>query len=364
MKKKKTELQTAQEETERLAKESNKKIEVLGEKTSALSDQLNNLQAVFDTIRGVPNEEKLKLEKLKKVRLNWIQQVKKIEADYKAAQVKTIGGGAAGASAGVAIASLGPSAAMGIATTFGVASTGTAISSLSGAAATNAALAWIGGGSLAAGGGGMAAGNVFLALTGPVGWSIAGVALLSSGLAIWKSRNDKIKLEAIFTSISHRDTNSYRLAIVELNERINRIMDETKLLIEAIKGSKSYGTDYDKMTEQQQIQLITFANLMNASTQLLVNPILGLQPKYTEKDYSEFVNSIDHSIDKFNYQTFQTIIISLANLLYTIILDEKDKKILWKSLKKNNKFLEAMHVDKKEFNLIIIDKVESALNKK
>lgn len=364
MKKKKSELQIAQEETERLAKESNEKIEVLGEKTSSLAEQLNNLQAVFDAIRGVPNEEKLKLEKLKKVRLNWIQQVEKIEADYKVAQAKTIGGGAAGASAGVAVVALGPSAAMGIATTFGVASTGTAISSLSGAAATNAALAWIGGGSLAAGGGGMAAGNAFLVLTGPVGWSIASVALISSLAMLRKSRNDKIKLEAIFTSISHRDTKSYQLAIVELNERIDRIMNETKLLIEAIKEAKSYGTDYDKMTEQQQVQLITFVNLMNASTQLLVNPILGLQPKYTEKDYSEFVNSINHSIDKFDYQTFQTVIISLANLLYMIILDEKDKKLLWKSLKKNNEFLEAMHVDKKELNLIIIDKVESALNKK
>lgn len=45
---------------------------------------------------------------------------------------------------------------------FGAASTGTAISSLSGAAATNATLAWLGGGSLAAGGGGMAAGTAVL----------------------------------------------------------------------------------------------------------------------------------------------------------------------------------------------------------
>lgn len=45
---------------------------------------------------------------------------------------------------------------------FGIASTGTAISSLSGAAATNATLAALGGGSLAAGGGGMALGNAVL----------------------------------------------------------------------------------------------------------------------------------------------------------------------------------------------------------
>ena len=41
------------------------------------------------------------------------------------------------------------------------ASTGTAISSLSGAAAKSAAWAWLGGGSVAAGGGGVAAGNAF-----------------------------------------------------------------------------------------------------------------------------------------------------------------------------------------------------------
>ena len=44
----------------------------------------------------------------------------------------------------------------------GAASTGTLISTLSGAAASNATLAWLGGGSLAAGGGGIAAGTMVL----------------------------------------------------------------------------------------------------------------------------------------------------------------------------------------------------------
>jgi hypothetical protein len=47
----------------------------------------------------------------------------------------------AGALAGAGVACLGPAAAMACATTFGTASTGVAISSISGAAATNAALA-------------------------------------------------------------------------------------------------------------------------------------------------------------------------------------------------------------------------------
>lgn len=85
-----------------------------------------------------------------------------------------------------------PTAAMWVATTFGTASTGTAISALSGAAATNAALAWLGGGALAAGGGGMAAGQALLALAGPVGWGLAGVSIFTSVLLFWR-KNEKYK---------------------------------------------------------------------------------------------------------------------------------------------------------------------------
>ena len=61
---------------------------------------------------------------------------------------------------------------------FGAASTGTAISSLSGA--TNATLAWLGGGSLAAGGGGMAAGSAVL---GAITATTTGVfALAAAGI--------------------------------------------------------------------------------------------------------------------------------------------------------------------------------------
>ena len=65
---------------------------------------------------------------------------------------------AKGAVAGVSTA-LGAWALVG---TLGTASTGTAISTLSGAAASNAILAWLGGGSIAAGGGGIAAGTMVL----------------------------------------------------------------------------------------------------------------------------------------------------------------------------------------------------------
>ena len=67
------------------------------------------------------------------------------------------------------------------------ASTGTAISTLSGAAASNATLAWLGGGTLAAGGGGVATGTLV------VGGLVAIPALAMMGVFSHYSANKKIK---------------------------------------------------------------------------------------------------------------------------------------------------------------------------
>lgn len=74
----------------------------------------------------------------------------------------SIGDAALNATKGI---SSGVSTAVGgwaLVSSLGSASTGTAIATLNGAAATNATLAWFGGGSLAAGGGGIAAGTAVL----------------------------------------------------------------------------------------------------------------------------------------------------------------------------------------------------------
>lgn len=360
MSKKKSKLKLAQEQAEKSINETNKKIGELGEHTGQIYEELKSLQQLFDAIRNVPNEKRLEYERLKKIRLSWKQQAEKIESDYRNATVKNAGKEAAGVGAGVAVAALGPTAAMGIATTFGVASTGTAISTLSGAAATNAALAWLGGGALAVGGGGMAAGEAFLALTGPVGWAIAGIALISSGLLFWKGKSDQNRLEDIFTLISKRDVKSYELAIVEINERISRVTDESQKLTTAIEQIKSFGLDYDLMTDVQQYELGSYVNLMNSSTQLLVNPIMGLQPKYSENDLEEYLSSHKKNLDEKEKQ----LILSLANLLYKIDMDDKDKRLLWKSFKNNKKFLASIEMAKKEFEFSIIEMVSDALKYK
>ncbi|MNS12725.1 hypothetical protein D3C72_442930 [compost metagenome] len=81
--------------------------------------------------------------------------------------------GGAAAMGGGALAGM---AALGSAAVLGTASTGTAIAGLSGVAATNATLAWLGGGSLAAGGMGMAGGAAVL------GGIIAGPLLAAGGM--------------------------------------------------------------------------------------------------------------------------------------------------------------------------------------
>lgn len=361
-KQKKSKLQVAQDKAQAAIKETNNAIGELGEYTRSLYKSLTSIQEQFDKIRNVPSEQKLQYEELKQIRLNWKQQADKIDKDYKNVTVKNAGVGAAGAGLGVAVVTMGPTVAMGVATTFGVASTGTAISTLSGAAATNAALAWLGGGALAAGGGGMAAGNAFLALAGPVGWAIAGVYLLASGLIFWKSKSDKNHLENVFIAISERDIKSYELAIIELKERISRIIDENSKLTDAIGEIESFGLDYNKMSEAQQYALGSYVNLMLSSTQLLVNPIQGLLPKFSEEDFDSFMSWKDREINKETCTEHKDFIVSLANLLYKIELYDRDKKLLWKSLRNNKKMLKSMDISKKEFDLDIMNEIMEALN--
>jgi hypothetical protein len=365
----KSRLQIAQEKAEAAIKKTNQKIIELGKHTGGLYNDLTTIQLLFDRIRNVPEEKRLQYEQLKEIRLNWKKQAEKIELEYKKAEVKAAGQGAAGVGAGIAVAALGPTAAMGIATTFGVASTGTAIASLSGAAATNAALAWLGGGALAAGGGGMAAGNLFLAMAGPVGWAIAGVSIVSSGLMFFKAKSDKERLENVFTHISNRDVKSYELAIVELNERIKRIKNETVQLQSAIEKIKTFGTNYNEMTESQQYELGAYVNLMESSTMLVVNPILGLMPKFGEEDFNKFCNQntgklnvSEHTLFLIEYsRRHKKMIMTLANLLYKIDLDEKDRKLLAKSFRKNKEFLASINMNKKDFDAYDISIVQSVL---
>lgn len=361
MRKRKSRLEAAKERTERALEQTNHKIQELGLYSGEIYETITKLQSLFDQIANVPNEQLRSYKKIKEMSLNWKTQVERIESDFNKVVATNTSARAVGLGAGMAVLTIGPKAAMGVASTFGVASTGTAISTLSGAAATNAALAWLGGGALVAGGGGMVAGEAFLSLMGPVGWTIAGVALAGSGIMFWKANADKNVLDDIFIDISMRDIKSYELARVEMNERILHIQNENEKLNDAMVQIRAFGLDYDAMTEEQQIKLGGYINLMRSSTQLLINPILGLSPKYSDIDLSRYISEVGMYASVDLCRRNKNLVILLANMLYDIDLNAKKITLLGKSLKENDTLLESAGVSKNDFDEEIIKTVEDCL---
>ncbi len=131
---------------------------------------------------------------------------------------------ALGALGGLGVGAAGVSAAW-TAAGFGAASTGAAISGLSGAAATSAKLAFLGGGALTAGGGGMALGTMAL------GGLPIGPALLAMGFA---SQLDANKFEAaVQEEIDKIDNKECKLD--DLTEKANLVDLRITELVEATK---------------------------------------------------------------------------------------------------------------------------------
>lgn len=177
----------------------------------------------------------------------------------------------AGTAAGAAIATLGPTAAMSIATVIGTASTGTAVSALSGIAATNAALAWLGGGTLAAGGAGIAGGSVILGLFGPVGWAIAGLSTMGGILtARIKNKNDIKKVEEQIDVIKH-DNNNMKSKLLHLSELITRSENnfQNKLNASLKWLEMMQPKDYKKWDENQKHELEILFNAISNIVQLI-----------------------------------------------------------------------------------------------
>ena len=232
-------------------------------------DLIKNVENLINSIANHPKEFDTTISEIVMIREKFTSTCEYAKKELEAAQKSAMSAGA-GIAGAAAVAALAPSAAMWVATTFGTASTGTAISALSGAAAQSAALAWLGGGALTAGGGGVAAGNALLALAGPVGWGIAGATLLASVVLF---TNKKIKLdkqkkeeiEAVLKNIK---------SVKEVDGKIKAILDKTTALRDAVneqygKCLNTFGKDFKSLQEEYQIQLGTLVNETKALTVLL-----------------------------------------------------------------------------------------------
>lgn len=162
----------AVEELERNNKTTTEIMDQLGRREVEILASFEHFQDVFEKIQNRPEFKEHKIE--------GVDLPKYVEEELRDIHVGAKGllTSIEGAVAGYASAFAAGGAAVYAVSTLGVASTGTAISALSGAAATNATLAFLGGGSLAAGGGGMALGATVLS------GATLGVGLLAAGFVV------------------------------------------------------------------------------------------------------------------------------------------------------------------------------------
>jgi hypothetical protein len=200
-----------------------------------------------------------------------VHQIQEYKADVMEAEKFFTGGVkavVAGAAAGQAATSL--------ATSVGVASTGAAISGLSGAAAWNATLAWLGGGSLAAGGGGMALGTVVLGgiTVGPA-LAIGGFVIAGKGeKALTEARQYEAKVN---TEIAKLETAK------DFLQQVRRRIDELSIVVDNLNKcavlslnqleSQAFKRKRDAAKFQQ------VALLIKALSEIMKTPVLDSEGK-------------------------------------------------------------------------------------
>ena len=206
----------------------------------------------------------------------------------------------------------------------GMASTGTAISSLSGAAATNATLAWLGGGSLASGGLGMAGGTAVLGsvMAGPVllvmGYLAAGKSEEALTKALTHSAEiDKAveQLASMSVALDAIDTRTQELARVlqTLDERFqaaaNRVsrmvgrvrrdreaiyLDEGRPLPESIATQK---IEYVKLSDKDQSSFNVMIALGSALYRVAKVEILDSEGRVTDKS-AKTIEEMQHLLEQ------------------------------------------------------------------
>ena len=223
-------------------------------------DLIEKVESLINSIANSPKDFEVILDSIREERLKFRKTEEYAREAYDNA-VKSGVSMAAGIAGGAAVASMAPSVAMWVATTFGTASTGTAISALHGAVATKAALAWLGGGALTAGGGGIAAGKALLALAGPIGWSIAGVATGASALFI-TSKNKATAREAMDQAKEITKAGAY---LNETCAKIQALSEETSQIYYPLSSfhaemGKFVGADYTMLDNEQKKKLGTLVN--------------------------------------------------------------------------------------------------------
>lgn len=199
-----------------------------------------------------------------------------------------LGGIAGGAAGGLAAGAATAFGAFSATAALGTASTGTAIATLSGAAASNATLALLGGGTLAAGGLGVAGGAMVLGglVAGPalaiLGFTVGAKASAAkddaySNLATARQFRDEMKTAQIACKGIRMRANMFERILLRLDARLCPLVYDLDCLIH------DFGTDFTQYTRIQQNRVIEALNTAIAIKSILDTAIIDKDGKLTEE---------------------------------------------------------------------------------
>lgn len=216
-----------------------KSMDKLGALEMNILSSFKDFADLAEKIKNRPAFAKIKIGNVDIPKIDY----KKIEKASAGAAVLVggLGGAALGTVSGFAASGATTAAVMAL----GTASTGTAISSLTGVAATNATLAALGGGSIAAGGGGMALGSVVL------GGATLGVGLLVGGV--------------IFSLVGSNISDKADIAFSQMLENEKVINKICKYLEELDVAAKNYYCDLYKANEVYKEQFTILEDIVKAN---------------------------------------------------------------------------------------------------
>ncbi|WP_414047666.1 hypothetical protein ACMGE7_01960 [Macrococcus equi] len=272
------------DESEKMTTEN---LEKLGELKLNIWNDFDKFTNAFGKIKNRPTFEAQKKEDLKIERSN-LGEIKQVQITAVELLGTVTAAGGSGALVGLAT--------YGGVMSLGAASTGTAISSLSGIAASNAALAALGGGSLVAGGGGIALGTQVLA------GAVAGPILAVSGLLLNKKGSDSIEEshliqekvnEAIkLMNESNDKLKKLKYLSIQLEYDLKSFYEKYLNYVEQLEEIVEVKNDYELFTLEEKrildinIKLVTI--LYNVTTQNLLKEENGTQ-KLLEKEVNQIL---------------------------------------------------------------------------
>jgi len=258
----------------------NQKFEDLGKlKVSIYEESLADFVDIFSEIKNIDFEDKVDIGTDVNIDYSSMLQIKNSVIEIN----ELIGGGLAAASGG-ALAGFG---ALGGVSMLASASTGTAIASLSGVAATNATLAWLGGGSLATGGFGMAGGMAVL------GGIVAGPVLAIGGFLIASKAEeakynayanfDKAKVASEEMNVAKVVLGGITLRVDEFHtllEPMNKIFEE---YINKMRNIVDKSNDYSQYSENDKKTVMVTASIAKTIKNVCDAPIIDEEGTVTRK---------------------------------------------------------------------------------